>query len=162
MQETQKIWMDGQFVEWKEAKVHVLSHPLHYGLGVFEGIRCYETKRGPAVFRLKEHVDRLFDSTKISLIEIPYSREEVTEAILETIRVNKVSSCYIRPLVFLGYGVMGLNPAGAPVHVSVAVWPWVVEMSKHSIRFGGATRPSSLRACSTSTSRIACAVAPNH
>ena len=136
MQETEKIWMDGQLVEWKEAKVHVLSHTLHYGLGVFEGIRCYETSRGPAVFRLKEHVDRLFDSALISLIEIPYSREELMEAILETIRVNKVRSCYIRPIVYLGYGVMGLNPAGAPVHVTVAVWPWGAYLGEEGLQNG--------------------------
>lgn len=124
MEETEKIWMDGKFVDWNNAKIHVLTHTLHYGMGVFEGIRCYETEEGPMVFRLREHVERLFKSALINCIEIPFTEEEVTEAILETIRVNKVKSCYIRPIVFLGYGAMGLDPSNSPIHVSIAVWPW--------------------------------------
>ncbi len=136
MEETRKIWMDGEFVDWGEANVHILTHTLHYGLGVFEGIRCYETSRGPAVFRLKEHVDRLFNSAHISMIDIPFTREQITEAILETIRVNEVRSCYIRPLIYLGYGVMGLNPAAAPVQAAVAVWPWGAYLGEEGLEKG--------------------------
>ena len=124
LEATEKIWMNGQFVKWDDAKVHVLTHTLHYGTGVFEGIRCYKTDSGPAVFRLQEHVGRLFDSTHILQMEMPFTREAVAEAILETIRVNKIEACYIRPIAFLGYGAMGIFPKENPVQVSIAVWPW--------------------------------------
>jgi len=124
LQATDKIWIDGAFVPWNDAKVHVLTHTLHYGTGVFEGIRCYKTESGPAVFRLKEHVDRLFGSMHILQMECPFTREQVNEAILETIRVNKIDACYIRPLAFIGYGAMGVFPKGNPVNVIIAVWPW--------------------------------------
>ena len=119
-----KIWMDGELVDWDDAQVHVLTHSLHYGLGVFEGIRAYETDRGPAIFRLEEHIDRLFKSAQIYMIDMPFTREQLTEATIETVRVNDVPSCYIRPIVYLGYGEMGLNPLPCPVNVSIAVWPW--------------------------------------
>jgi len=122
---TEKIWMDGKLVNWDDAKVHVLTHTLHYGLGVFEGIRCYRTQDGKsAVFRLKEHVDRLFESAHIGLIEIPFSREEIFKAILETLRVNGLKEGYIRPLVFIGDGEMGLYIKEYPVRVAIACWPW--------------------------------------
>ncbi len=124
LQATEKIWVDGAFVPWNDAKVHVLTHTLHYGTGVFEGIRCYKTDRGPAVFRLKEHVDRFFGSMHILQMESPFTREQVAEAILETIRVNKIDACYIRPLAFIGYGAMGVFPKDNPVNVIIAVWPW--------------------------------------
>jgi branched-chain amino acid aminotransferase len=124
LQATEKIWMDGKFVPWNDAKVHVLSHTLHYGTGVFEGIRCYKTDSGSAVFRLKEHVDRLFGSMHILQMDCPFTREQVFDAILETIRVNKIDACYIRPLAFIGYGAMGVFPKGNPVNVVIAVWPW--------------------------------------
>lgn len=124
LQATEKIWVDGKFVPWNDAKVHVLSHTLHYGTGVFEGIRCYKTDSGPAVFRLKEHVDRLFGSMHILQMECTFTREQVFDAILETIRVNKIDACYIRPLAFIGYGAMGVFPKENPVNVIVAVWPW--------------------------------------
>ncbi|HEY5648135.1 MAG TPA: aminotransferase class IV, partial [Nitrospiria bacterium] len=108
IQETSKIWMDGKLVPWKEANVHVLTHSLHYGLGVFEGIRCYKGKKGSAIFRLKEHVDRLFDSARIIQVKIPFSNKEIQEAIIETVRTNNLEACYIRPIVFIGYGDMGL------------------------------------------------------
>ncbi|HIJ60859.1 MAG TPA: branched chain amino acid aminotransferase, partial [Nitrospirae bacterium] len=107
---TEKIWMDGEFVNWDDAQVHVLTHTLHYGLGVFEGIRCYETPKGPAIFRLKEHVERLFQSAKIFLIDLPFSQDEINAAIIETVRINKIRECYIRPIVYIGYGAMGLFP----------------------------------------------------
>jgi len=106
--------MDGEFVDWDNAQVHVLSHSLHYGLGVFEGIRCYETRKGPAIFKLKEHVKRLFGSAHIFLLEIPFSESEIEEAIIKTVKVNRVKECYIRPLVFIGYGAMGFTPRVVP------------------------------------------------
>ncbi len=119
-----KVWMDGEFVEWKDANISVLSHVVHYGTSVFEGIRAYENENGVAVFRLKEHVQRLFDSAKIYKIDIPYTQEEVEEAILETLRVNELGACYIRPIVFRGYGELGVNPLGCPVNVVIAAWEW--------------------------------------
>jgi len=124
LQATEKIWMNGSFVNWNDANVHVLTHSLHYATAVFEGIRCYKTGNGPAVFRLQEHVDRLFDSAHIMQMEMPFTREAIAEAILETIRVNKIDACYIRPLVYIGYGAMGVYPKQNPVQVSIAVWPW--------------------------------------
>lgn len=124
IEETEKIWMDGELVPWGEAKVHVLTHTLHYGSGVFEGIRAYPTSRGPAVFRLTDHMSRLHDSASLLHMDIPYSVEELVAATKATIRANKVESCYIRPLAYLGYGEMGLNPLPCQVNVSIAVWPW--------------------------------------
>jgi len=121
---TEKIWMDGKFVDWDDARVHILTHSLHYGCGVFEGIRAYPTDTGPAVFRLSDHIVRLFNSAKIFMIDIPFTAEEIVDAVKSTVRVNGMSECYIRPLVYLGYGEMGLNPLPAPVNVSIAVWPW--------------------------------------
>jgi branched-chain amino acid aminotransferase len=120
-----KIWMDGALVPWDQATVHVLTHTLHYGLGVFEGIRCYRTADGrSAVFRLGEHVRRLFESAHINLMEVPFPRARVEAAVAETLRANRLAEGYIRPLVFLGHGAMGLNPADNPVRVAVATWPW--------------------------------------
>ena len=119
-----KIWIDGEMVEWKDANIHVLSHVVHYGTSVFEGIRAYKNENGVGVFRLKEHVKRLFDSAKIYKIDIPYSREEIEEAIIETVRVNDLNGCYIRPIVFRGYGELGVNPLNCPVNVVIAAWEW--------------------------------------
>lgn len=119
-----KIWMDGEFVAWDDATVHVLTHTLHYGTGVFEGIRAYQTADGPAIFRLTDHIVRLFNSAKIFMIDVPYSVSDLIEATKQTVVVNKLDSCYIRPLIYLGYGEMGLNPLPCPVNVSIAVWPW--------------------------------------
>ena len=124
IEKTKKIWMDGELVDWDDAKIHVLSHTLHYGSGVFEGIRAYPTLRGPAVFRLTDHMHRLHDSASLLYMEIPFSVEELVEATKATIRACEVESCYIRPLAYLGYGEMGLNPLPCPVNVSIAVWPW--------------------------------------
>jgi branched-chain amino acid aminotransferase len=140
-----KIWMDGELVDWDDAKIHVLTHTLHYGCGVFEGIRAYETSRGPAVFRLEEHIDRLFNSAAIYLLEIPFTRDELIAATVETVRVNEVPSCYIRPLVYLGYGEMGLNPLPCPVNVSIAVWPWGTYLGDEGIRNGIRLKISSWR-----------------
>lgn len=136
LEATEKIWMNGKFVKWDDAKVHVLTHTLHYGTGVFEGIRCYKTDSGSAVFRLQEHVGRLFDSAHILQMEIPFTREAVAEAILETIRVNKIEACYIRPIAFLGYGAMGIFPKENPVQVSIAVWPWGSYLGEEGLKNG--------------------------
>lgn len=133
---TKFVWMDGELVSWEEAKVHILTHALHYGSGVFEGIRAYETKRGAAVFRLTDHIERLYRSAKIYLMEIPYRAEELIQATKETIRANELSSCYIRPLVYRGYGEMGLNPLPAPIRVSIAVWPWGAYLGEESLNKG--------------------------
>ncbi len=122
--ETEKIWMNGELVPWHEAKIHVLTHGLHYGSGVFEGIRAYETDGGPAIFRLDDHIRRLFDSAKIFMMEIPYSQSELIEASKAVVRENNLDSCYMRPIVYLGYGEMGLNPLSCSVSVAIAAWPW--------------------------------------
>ena len=136
LEATEKIWMNGSFVKWDDAKVHVLTHTLHYGTGVFEGIRCYKTDSGSAVFRLQEHVSRLFDSAHICQMDIPFTREGVAEAILETIRVNKIDACYIRPLVYFGYGAMGIFPKENPIQVSIAVWPWGSYLGEEGLKNG--------------------------
>src|SRR5688572_27159209 len=117
----EKIWMDGKLVDWEDAKIHVLTHALHYGSGVFEGIRAYETERGAGVFRLTDHIKRLFRSAQIYMIDIPYGVDQLIEACKETVRVNGMKSCYVRPIVYRGYGEMGLNPLPAPINVSIAV-----------------------------------------
>lgn len=136
MKPVQKIWLNGELVDWEKATTHILTHTLHYGLGIFEGIRCYKTDRGPAVFRLQEHIDRLYDSAKITRIPIPYRPEELIEATFDLIRVNALEECYIRPLAFLGYGRMGLNPIGLPVSVAVAVWPWGAYLGEEGLTKG--------------------------
>jgi len=124
MEKVEKIWLDGEFIDWEKANIHILTHTLHYGGGVFEGIRAYSTKKGTAVFRLPEHVDRFFYSASCLAMDLPFSKEEINEAILKTVSINKVKECYIRPIAFFGYGKMGLNPEGAPIRVAIAVWPW--------------------------------------
>jgi branched-chain amino acid aminotransferase len=140
---TDKIWMDGKFVPWNEAKIHVLTHSLHYGLGVFEGIRCYQTERGSAVFRLEEHMRRLYDSARIVGLTVPVTKDDYTEAILETIRINQMKACYIRPLIWLGYGSMGVNPKGAPTHAMVAVWSWGAYLGEEGLAKGIRVKVSS-------------------
>lgn len=135
--------MDGKLVKWDNATVHILTHSLHYGLGVFEGIRSYKTKKGSAIFRLDEHVERLFNSAHIFLLKIPYSKEEIKRAIIETIRVNKIKECYIRPLVYIGYGAMGLYPKGNPVNVSIAVWSWGSYLGEKGLKEGIRVKTSS-------------------
>jgi len=131
-----KIWMDGQFVNWNEAKVHVLTHALHYGLAAFEGIRCYKGTKGSAIFRLNEHVDRLFESAHIMTMKVPFSKKEVSEAIIETVRVNRLESCYIRPLLYVGYGEMGLFPGNNPIKLSIAAWPWGTYLGEGALEQG--------------------------
>ena len=131
-----KVWMDGKLVDWDDAKVHVLTHSLHYGLGVFEGIRAYHTSAGPAVFRLTDHIRRLYNSARILMIDIPYAAEALVEATKETVRVNGLDSCYIRPIAYLGYGEMGLNPLPCTVNVAIAVWPWGAYLGDEGISQG--------------------------
>jgi branched-chain amino acid aminotransferase len=133
---TEKIWMNGTFVKWDDAKVHILTHSMHYGTAVFEGIRCYKAEAGSAVFRLQEHVNRLFESAHICQMDMPFTREAVVEAILETIRVNKIDACYIRPLAFLSYGAMGIFPKENPVQISIAVWPWGSYLGEEGLNNG--------------------------
>jgi len=140
---TEKIWMDGKFVDWDKATIHVLTHTLHYGLGVFEGIRCYETRSGPAIFRLDEHIDRLFSSAHIFLLDMPYTKKEIRDAIIGTVKVNKIRECYIRPLVYIGYGAMGLYPKENPVNVSIAVWSWGAYLGDKGLREGIKVKTSS-------------------
>ena len=119
-----KIWMDGNMVDWKDAKIHALSHVVHYGTSVFEGIRAYDNKKGTCIFRLNEHVKRLFNSAKVYKIDIPYTQEEIAQAIRDTVKINELASCYIRPVVFRGYGQLGVNPLSCPVNTVIAAWEW--------------------------------------
>jgi branched-chain amino acid aminotransferase len=131
------IWMDGKLVPWDEAQVHVLTHTLHYGLGVFEGIRCYRTADGrSAVFRLAEHVRRLFESAHINLMKIPFSQEQLCAAILDTLRANEMREGYIRPLAYVGHGAMGLNPGDNPIRVAIATWPWGKYLGDEGVELG--------------------------
>ena len=143
LQETSKIWMDGTFVDWKDATVHVLTHTLHYGLGVFEGIRCYQTVDGPAVFRLAEHVDRLYASAHVCGMKVPFTKEEFSAAILETLRVNKMDAGYIRPLIYVGYGAMGVYPGRNPIRAAIAVWPWGAYLGDEGLEKGIRIKTSS-------------------
>jgi branched-chain amino acid aminotransferase len=140
----EKIWLDGALVDWDEARVHVLTHTLHYGLGVFEGIRCYRTADGgSAVFRLAEHVERLLDSARINLMSVPFGADAICDAIRETLRANRLAEGYVRPLVFIGDGVMGLNPADNPIRVAIVVWPWGKYLGEEGMERGIRARVSS-------------------
>ena len=144
LEKSEKIWLDGKFVPWHEANVHILTHTLHYGFGVFEGIRCYQTKKKKStIFRLQEHVDRLFNSATVLGIEIPYSNREIFDTILSVVRENKLEECYIRPIVFLGDNKMGLNPNGVDVRVAIAAWPWGAYLGNDGLNKGIRVRISS-------------------
>lgn len=145
IQPVEKIWMDGELVDWDQARIHVLSHALHYGSGVFEGIRAYETQRGAAVFRLTDHIRRLFRSAHIYMTEIPFSPDRLVDAVKQTIRANGLRACYVRPLVFHGYGEMGLNPLPAPVNVIIAAWPWGAYLGDDALENGARVRVSTWR-----------------
>jgi branched-chain amino acid aminotransferase len=143
---TSKVWMDGQLVDWEKATVHVLTHSLHYGTGAFEGIRCYATDKGPAVFRLRDHMQRLVNSCKVLLIPLPYDLEELISAAREVVRANDASQgIYLRPLVYLGYGEMGVNPAPAPVNVAIAAWPWGAYLGDEGLVSGVSLKVSTWR-----------------
>ena len=145
MEQADLIWHNGELVAWEDAKVHVLSHGLHYGTGVFEGIRAYETARGTAIFRHHDHVDRLFNSAQLYYMPIPYTREELRQATHELLIANGLRECYIRPIVFRGYGTMGLLPLEAPVDVSIAAWPWGAYLGEESGRNGIRAKVSTWR-----------------
>ena len=136
MQTTEKIWMDGKLINWDSAKIHILTHALHYGTSVFEGIRCYDTAKGPAVFRLKDHMNRFLNSAKFYLMKIPYDLEELCQAVKDTIKVNKIKECYIRPIAYYAYGEMGLFPLKNPTGVAIAVWPWGTYLGEEGLKKG--------------------------
>ncbi|HEX9377644.1 MAG TPA: branched-chain amino acid transaminase [Actinomycetota bacterium] len=137
------VWVDGELVDWDEARIPILTHALHYGTGVFEGIRAYDTRHGTAVFRLPEHVRRLFRSAHLYQMEVPFSSEAIHDGIRETVRANEMEACYIRPLVHRGYGEMGLNPLNAPVNVSISVWHWGVYLGEEALEKGARVKISS-------------------
>lgn len=141
--ERAKVWMNGKLVAWGDANIHVASHVVHYGSGVFEGMRCYETKRGPACFRLDAHLRRLFDSARIYRMASPYDQAAITDAVLETIRANGFSACYIRPLVYRGYHALGINPMPCPVEVAILTWEWGTYLGEGALENGVDVRVSS-------------------
>jgi branched-chain amino acid aminotransferase len=142
---TSKIWMDGEYVDWERAQVHVLTPSLHYGWGVFEGIRCYDTPAGAAVFRLTDHLRRLFRSAKIYHMDPPVSLEGSVKVVKDLVALNGLRECYVRPIVYLGYGEMGLNPLGAPVRMAVACWPWGAYLGEEAFATGVRVKVSSWR-----------------
>ncbi|MBZ5535510.1 MAG: branched-chain amino acid transaminase [Acidobacteriia bacterium] len=143
-----KIWANGKMIDWDDATIHVLSHVVNYGSSIFEGIRCYKTPKGPAVFRLSDHIERLFDSCKVYRIEIPYTPEQISNAILELVRVNRLEQCYIRPIVLRGYGDIGVNPFPAPIDVYLACYPWGKYLGEDALENG-------VDACVSSWARMA-------
>ncbi len=139
------IWYDGKMVPWRDATTHVLTHSLHYGLSVFEGVRAYKTVDGTAIFRLQEHTERLFNSARIFMMKMPSTPEEVSAAQCEVVRANKLESCYLRPLAFYGSEKMGVSPKGAQVHVAIAAWPWGAYLGEEGLRKGIGVKPSSFQ-----------------
>lgn len=146
-----KIWYDGKMVDWADATCHIMSHVIHYGSSVFEGIRCYETPQGPAIFRLQDHMKRLYDSAKIYRMEIPYTRQQFEQAVIDTVAVNKLKSCYIRPIAFRGLGTMGVSPLSCPVVCAVAVWSWGKYLGEEAMEQGVSVRVSSWRRAAPDT-----------
>ena len=145
MEQAELIWMNGEFVAWEDATVHVLTHGLHYGTGVFEGVRCYDTEIGPAVFRHADHLDRLQRSAELYYMPLPFTREQLRDATLELIGRNGLRECYIRPLAFRGYGTMGLFPLEAPVDVTIATWAWGAYLGEEGKAEGIRAKVSSWR-----------------
>jgi branched-chain amino acid aminotransferase len=148
LQETEKIWHNGRLIDWKDAKIHVLSHVVSYGSSVFEGVRCYETEAGPAIFRAPEHARRLVDSARIYRMDVPYTVEQLTQAMVETIRANNLKSCYIRPIMLRGYGEVGVLPFSNPVETFIAVWEWGKYLGEEALGQG-------VDVCVSSWARIA-------
>lgn len=138
-----KIWMDGQLVEWRDAKVHVLTHTLHYGCGAFEGVRAYETDQGTAIFRLEDHTKRLFNSAKILRMNIPFTQEQVNQAQVEVVRANQLASCYLRPLTWIGDKKLGVSPKGNDIHLMVAAWAWGAYLGEEGMARGIRVKTSS-------------------
>lgn len=148
MTPTEYIWMNGELVKWEDAKIHVLSHVVHYGSAVFEGMRAYKTPKGPACFRLQEHTDRLFNSAKIYRMKISHTHQQINQAILDLIGVNNLGECYVRPVVYRGYGTLGVDPSSCPVDVAIAVWPWGQYLGEEALENG-------VSVCFSSWQRIA-------
>ena len=153
MRETETIWMNGEFIDWQDAKVHVGVHGLHYGTGVFEGIRCYETPDGPAIFRLREHLERLDNSAKLLHMELPYSVEEIRTAMHELIGRNGLAECYVRPFAFYGYGELGVHTKGNPVEVVIMSWPWANYLGDENASTGIRAKISSWKRSARTRSR---------
>jgi branched-chain amino acid aminotransferase len=154
MRETEKIWMNGELVDWADAKIHVGAHGLHYGSGVFEGIRCYETERGPAVFRLTDHIERLHTSARLLHMELPFTVEELRAACMELVAANGLPECYLRPICFYGYGELGVSAAGNPVDAVIMSWPWGAYLGEEGLKNG-------IRAKVSSWQRIGANVVPH-
>ena len=144
------IWMDGEFVDWEDAQIHVLTHALHYGSGIFEGVRCYDTDDGPALFRWDAHLDRFYESGKPYELEIDHDREELTEATMELIRRQELESCYIRPIAFYGYNSLGVSPTDCPTRTAIACWPWGTYLGEDALENGVEVMVSSWRKHSSS------------
>lgn len=142
-EEVKKIWMNGRLVDFADAKVHVLTHAIHYGSGIFEGVRCYNTKQGPAIFRLPEHTRRMFDSCKIYRMDVPYTPEEINQACLDVVSANEFEDCYLRPLVYRGFHSLGVFPGACPVDVSIAAWKWGKYLGPEALEQGVDVRVSS-------------------
>ena len=157
---TGRIWMNGELVNWPDAKIHIASHVVHYGSGVFEGARCYQTQHGSACFRLDAHLRRLIDSAKIYRMEPTFSYEQLHDAVLETIRANEFKACYIRPLVYRGYHTLGVNPFPCPVDTAILVWEWGAYLGQDALTNGVDVRVSSWTRASTSRRRSRTAPAP--
>ena len=145
MEKASKIWIDGKIVDWDDAKVHVLTHALHYATAIFEGLRCYKTENGPAIFRLQDHVRRLVNSSRIYMMDLGYGAEEITEAIKSTVEANKLDQCYIRPIAFYGYGEMGVNPLPNKVSIAIAAWRWGAYLGENALKNGVRCMVSSWR-----------------
>jgi branched-chain amino acid aminotransferase len=154
--EVEKIWFNGELVPWHEARVHVLTHALHYGSGVFEGIRCYKAEKGPQVFRLTDHLERLFRSAKLYYMPIPYTVDQLRQATFDVVKANKLDSCYIRPIVFRGYGEMGLMPLNSAVDCAIAAWPWGTYLGEEGVAHGVRAKTASIQSLDhTSLARAA-------
>jgi len=151
MNESEKIWWNGELVPWKDARIHVLSHVVHYGSSCFEGIRCYKTAAGSKVFRLREHVRRLLESAKIYRFAVPYDKAALVQAVLDTIRANKLEACYVRPVIFRGYGSLSVSPAGIPIETCIAVWEWGAYLGKDALENGVDVCVSSWSRAATNT-----------
>lgn len=152
--ESGKIWFNGELVDWKDAQIHVLSHVVHYGSSVFEGLRCYDTQNGPAVFRLQDHMKRLINSAKVYRMEIPYTQKQLEEAVCDTININNKRSCYIRPIAFRGYKELGVYPLDCPVETVIAVWPWGQYLGEDALEQG-------IDVCTSSWRKMAPDTMPN-
>ncbi|MFH1540846.1 MAG: branched-chain amino acid transaminase [Elusimicrobiota bacterium] len=146
-----KIWFDGKFVDWQDAKIHLMSHVVHYGSSIFESMRCYDTQKGPAIFRIDAHIDRLYDSAKIYRMEIPFSKKDFFKATVDIVKKNNFKECYIRPIVFRGYGEIGVNPLKNPINCAVAAWKWGAYLGKEALEKGASVIVSSWRRAAPDT-----------